>query len=72
MRENRTSGSMRGRRKRTVQHRACVLLYRRPRTLLAALSAARNQRPAAGFSHLHSGLNSVKSRGLGQSSIFKE
>ena len=30
MREIRTSGSMRGRRKRTVTYRACVLLYRVP------------------------------------------
>ena len=27
MRENRTSGSMRGRRRRAVTYRACVLLY---------------------------------------------
>ena len=32
MRENRLSGSMRGRRKRTVTYRACVLLYSAPRT----------------------------------------
>jgi hypothetical protein len=30
MRENRTSGSMRGRRKRAATYRACVLLYQSP------------------------------------------
>jgi len=30
MRENRTSGSMRGRRRRAVTYRACVLLYVSP------------------------------------------
>ena len=30
MRENRTSSSMRGRRKRAIAQRACALLYRSP------------------------------------------
>ena len=39
MRENRMSGSMRGRRRRAVTYRACVLLYSAPRTFPPAFSA---------------------------------
>ena len=45
MRENRTSGSMRGRRKRAASRRACALLYSAPNstTLLSCFSAGVNQ-----------------------------
>ena len=38
MRENRTSGSMRGRRRRAVTYRACVLLYMQGKETVGVLS----------------------------------
>src|SRR5712692_11172789 len=43
MRENRTSSSMRGRRKRAPAQRACALLYVRPKVMLMYLLSERNQ-----------------------------